>query len=403
MDENTPVTAAAAAAIQDTPLNVPEEQEVKQSHLMILAELRFAYQVEQSEQTRQAMLAIIKEQKMAPYYSHCCTTFGWSQDAALLEELKQKNQDDVKAMDDKVADAEKNAGETEVRDALFAKAEYYSAIGDQENTFPALEVALKKTVGSGPKIDVLFAAVKFAFFLGDRALIKQKLDEVKKSVEDGGDWDRRNRYKVFSALYNLLSRDFVTASKLLIENIATFSSTDLLPYSTFVFYAVVMAMVATDRNTLREKVIKSPEIISTIKEVPHLQPFLHSLYHCKYSEFFPSLVSIMDIVQKDRFLSVHSRYLNKELRLVAYTQFLESYKSVTLHSMANAFGISAPLLDQDLAKFIYAGRLSAKIDRVSGVVETSRPDSRNSQYANLIKQGDALLNRVQKLSRVISY
>jgi hypothetical protein len=41
--------------------------------------------------------------------------------------------------------------------------------------------------------------------------------------------------------------------------------------------------------------------------------------------------------------------------------------------------------------------------QVSGVVETTRPDARNAQYAAVIKDGDALLNRVQKLSRVISY
>ena len=32
--------------------------------------------------------------------------------------------------------------------------------------------------------------------------------------------------------------------------------------------------------------------------------------------------------------------------------------------MAGAFAISVPLLDSDLAQFIYAGRLSCKIDKV---------------------------------------
>jgi len=38
---------------------------------------------------------------------------------------------------------------------------------------------------------------------------------------------------------------------------------------------------------------------------------------------------------------------------------------------------------------------------VGGILETMRPDSKNAQYQALIKQGDLLLNRVQKLSRVI--
>ena len=43
-----------------------------------------------------------------------------------------------------------------------------------------------------------------------------------------------------------------------------------------------------------------------------------------------------------------------------------------------------------------------KIDKVRGIVITNRPDSKNAQYQSTIKQGDILLNRVQKLSRVIN-
>ena len=39
--------------------------------------------------------------------------------------------------------------------------------------------------------------------------------------------------------------------------------------------------------------------------------------------------------------------------------------------------------------------------QVGGVVETNRPDTKNAQYQACIKQGDFLLNRVQKLGRVV--
>ena len=39
--------------------------------------------------------------------------------------------------------------------------------------------------------------------------------------------------------------------------------------------------------------------------------------------------------------------------------------------------------------------------QVGGVVETNRPDTKNAQYQACIKQGDLLLNRVQKLGRVV--
>jgi len=37
-----------------------------------------------------------------------------------------------------------------------------------------------------------------------------------------------------------------------------------------------------------------------------------------------------------------------------------------LSSMAQSFGISVPLLDGELSRFIAAGRISAKIDKVLG-------------------------------------
>jgi 26S proteasome regulatory subunit N7 len=55
---------------------------------------------------------------------------------------------------------------------------------------------------------------------------------------------------------------------------------------------------------------------------------------------------------------------------------------------------------QELAEFIVAGRLGAKIDKVSGVVESRRPDARAAAYHDVLKRGDLLLARVQKLSRV---
>ena len=92
----------------------------------------------------------------------------------------------------------------------------------------------------------------------------------------------------------------------------------------------------------------------------------------------------------------------RETRVLAYSQFLESYRSVSLASMAHTFGVSSEFLDDELSGFIAAERLSCKIDKVSGVVSSTRPDSKNAQYQAVIKEGDQLLNRLQKLSRVFN-
>jgi 26S proteasome regulatory subunit N7 len=69
-----------------------------------------------------------------------------------------------------------------------------------------------------------------------------------------------------------------------------------------------------------------------------------------------------------------------------------------LETMATSFGVGTAFLDLQLSRFIAVGRLTAKIDKFGGAVETNRPDLKNSQYRDTIQKGDLLLNRIQKLA-----
>jgi 26S proteasome regulatory subunit N7 len=127
-------------------------------------------------------------------------------------------------------------------------------------------------------------------------------------------------------------------------------------------------------------------------------------------------VEVHPIIAANRYLGPHVSYIIREYRVTAYTQFLDAYKrsvcpslllsssrfsSVMLSSMAQQFGIETSLLDRELSRFIASGRLNAKIDKVGDIIETCRPDKKNRQYQDVIKKGDALLNQIQKLARVI--
>ena len=48
----------------------------------------------------------------------------------------------------------------------------------------------------------------------------------------------------------------------------------------------------------------------------------------------------------NRLLSPHYRYYVREMRIQAYSQLLESYRSLTLDYMANAFGVTKGFIDQ---------------------------------------------------------
>ena len=53
-----------------------------------------------------------------------------------------------------------------------------------------------------------------------------------------GDWDRRNRLKVYEGLYAMSIRDFLKAANLFLDTISTFTSYELMDYDVFVKYAV---------------------------------------------------------------------------------------------------------------------------------------------------------------------
>ena len=66
---------------------------------------------------------------MAPFYEEVCADLGWPVDKPLLEKMKAANEAKIQEIDSSIDDAEKNLGETEVRDFMLKKAEYYSRIG----------------------------------------------------------------------------------------------------------------------------------------------------------------------------------------------------------------------------------------------------------------------------------
>lgn len=73
-------------------------------------------------------------------------------------------------------------------------------------------------------------------------------------IEEGGDWDRRNRLKVYQGLYCVAIRDFKQAAELFLDTVSTFTSYELMDYKTFVTYTVYVCMIALKRPDLREKV-----------------------------------------------------------------------------------------------------------------------------------------------------
>ena len=96
--------------------------------------------------------------EMAPYYRIVTSHSALPLDQALLDTMEQQNKDELQKIGDRLAEAEKREGETEISDALRAKATYLTRIGDKVRprlalTDPGLMYAVwfAGSGGRGPK------------------------------------------------------------------------------------------------------------------------------------------------------------------------------------------------------------------------------------------------------------
>ncbi|OAX76935.1 hypothetical protein ACJ72_08772, partial [Emergomyces africanus] len=322
----------------------------------------------------------------------------------------------------------------------------------------AYEAVFEKTGILGTKIDLVLAIIRIGLFFGDKAFVKKHVERASALVESGGDWDRRNRLKAYKGLHLLTIRSYNLAAPLLLDSLSTFTSYELCSYSSLVVYSVLAGSLALKRLDFKAKVVDAPEIkailgegedrlsalsgavssgpgagdeemkdaatttttpgvASTVvnlttlgaesgfapeEETPMdfspLSNLVSSLYNGIYRSFFLALAAVEDnFLSQDRYLYEHRAWFVREMRLRGYQQLLQSYRVVGLSSMANDFGVTVDFLDRDLAKFIAGDRIACTIDRVNGIIETNRPDDKNKQYADVVKQGDALITKLQKI------
>jgi 26S proteasome regulatory subunit N7 len=324
-------------------------------------------------------------------------------DSATLDALDTANVEALDAAASAAAEAAASQGASEVAGHLAREVTLAAQYGERVRFATRFPIALEATVGVGSKLDLYFLAIREAMFFLDDSRLATLLEEANGIADnDQADWDHKNRLKIYTAMYHLRCRRFEEAATLLVAALPTYNCTEAFSYSSFIRYAAIAALLTFDRVSLRKKVTNSPEVQAHINDHPAVGLLLRSLDACEYRDAMCALVDIVDALRLDPLLAPHAQYFCRELRIRLYAQKLASYRSVQLASMAADFGVSESFLDGELSRFIADGRLAARIDKVAGVVETSREQSKVVQYQRTLRESDALLNRIQKLTRVIS-
>lgn len=95
-------------------------------------------------------------------------------------------------------------------------------------------------------------------------------------VEEGGDWERRNRLKVYEGYHLLSIRDFKAGGELLLDALSTFTATELIDYNQFVTLTVLANTLSLPRTELKKKVSLKLKPIGIVNPHP-IFPLDHQL------------------------------------------------------------------------------------------------------------------------------
>lgn len=69
--------------------------------------------------------------------------------------------------------------------------------------------------------------------------------------------------------------------------------------------------------------------------------------------------------------------------------------------MAYSFGVSPDFIDKELSIIISDGRISAKIDKVSGIIDCIQDEPTVTLYHKSLRESDILIAKIHKLSRFL--
>lgn len=334
-------------------------------------------------------------------------------------------EEQLKALEAAIANAEENYGDTEVREAIMNKAAFILKNGDDALAIKTYLLAYEKTVGVSKRLEIYMILLQIYFKETDLTQIKNYITKSKQLLEEGGDWENKNKLKVeaadqvYEGLYCLITRDFATCAKLFVDAMSTFSSPEIMTYEDLTFYTVVSGLMTLPRAEIKEKVgaaqqiINNSEVLCIIRENAHLEGLLTAYYKCQYKDFFVSFRSLRSISEGhgDDRPRQEDRGAQEVHREGDAGDDLQPVPGVLQDRHARVHGLAVRRVCQlprqvrrpdrrELSGLISSRRLNCKIDKVTGLIESQRIDQRNNYYKQALKQGEGLLNRIQKLSRV---
>nr|XP_033342508.1 26S proteasome non-ATPase regulatory subunit 6-like [Megalopta genalis] len=387
---------------------------------ILLAKTRFKLTLKEhqdDEQLKNDFLEAVLRKNMSNYYQDVCKELNWNLNEELLEQMKHANEIAWKELESNESSALDDSAKTNWREKL----NFLCEIGDLDRATNIVTVVFEdQTNSSSVRIEAAFCLFRLAYVRNNCRSMGKIIGDITDLMESvcrsGSDWCCRNKLKAYEAVYCLATRNFPRACMLLLECTPTFESYELLSFKEVVEYTVLSGLISLPRSDLDRQVNNNGLLQQALlTESLRYRDYFLSFYDCRYKEFFKNLAWIETELKANPLLHPHYRYYVREMRVKAYSQLLQAYRTINLDRMATEFGVTEEYVEQEVARFIANGKLHCKIDKMAGTIVTvstagcdrgKAPDAtcdRGLSYQNTIKKGDGLLNRLKKLGQVIDF
>ena len=149
-----------------------------------------------------------------------------------IEELEKKMEEDVDGLE-----------EIDKASYIFEIGKIYKEQKMMPEAIEKFKETISKTQSFNTKVDAIFEICHIGLLEKNLDLLKEYLQTIKDLLKTGGDWEKKNRLKVYEGLYLILTKNFKDAGKNFLDALMTFTSYELFDFKTFVFYTALLITV----------------------------------------------------------------------------------------------------------------------------------------------------------------
>ncbi|KAF7679655.1 26S proteasome regulatory subunit RPN7 [Astathelohania contejeani] len=276
--------------------------------------------------------------------------------------------------------------------------EHYAATLDIKEMEDIMSDLEHRSTSTSLLMDMQLCRMRVAMIIRNEEMLRRAYNKARELSEKACDWDRRNKFKVYDALYLLTRRRLSESAKLFAETLPTFESSELISYDECVLYAIFTGLISFSREEIRKKIVENSEILEINKgghgiSTRAAYSLSKTFYGCDYQRFLIDLSNFADSIRDEIYLRRLVDFFVKEMKIKAYRQLLDSYKSLSIHELSNVFGISEEFLERDISNYIVDGRIQCVIDRVERIIMVSERNKCDEE--ELIKKGEELIRLIK--------